>query len=193
MSIGENIKRLRESRGLTQSELGKIAGVTDKAVSTWEADLKVPRMGAIQKMADYFQIPKSVILDGEVIPTAGQLAKIAKILGVSVSDLIGPNDWQDIDVSDAFTDKDEPDGKCNQLFDDPPPRKYQVVVGMMRAYKELSTGKKADFSDVPEEDRAKVKAAYEFTLSISNLSESEFEQLLEFAQFLDSKKHPKGQ
>ena len=55
MSIGQNIKRLRELHGMNQSELAQIAGVTDKAVSTWENDLKIPRMGAIQKIADYFQ------------------------------------------------------------------------------------------------------------------------------------------
>lgn len=63
MSIGSNIRQLRESHGLTQSELGQIAGVSDKAVSTWEADLKIPRMGAVQRMADYFGLPKSAILD----------------------------------------------------------------------------------------------------------------------------------
>ena len=42
MSIGKNIRSLRESRGLSQIQLGKIAGVTDKAVSTWERDEKVP-------------------------------------------------------------------------------------------------------------------------------------------------------
>lgn len=65
MSIGSNIKQLRESHGLTQIELGHIAGVSDKAVSTWEADLKIPRMGAVQRMADYFGLPKSAILDDE--------------------------------------------------------------------------------------------------------------------------------
>ena len=67
MSIGEAIRHLRESHGMTQAELGQIAGVTDKAVSTWEADIKVPRMEAVQRMADYFEVPKSVILDGNVI------------------------------------------------------------------------------------------------------------------------------
>ena len=42
MSIGQNIKRLRELHGMNQSELAQIAGVTDKAVSTWENDLKIP-------------------------------------------------------------------------------------------------------------------------------------------------------
>lgn len=63
MSIGSNIRQLRESHGLTQSELGQIAGVSDKAVSTWESDLKIPRMGAVQRMADYFGLTKSAILD----------------------------------------------------------------------------------------------------------------------------------
>lgn len=63
MSIGSNIKRLRTDAQLSQAELGKIAGVTDKAVSTWEAGIKTPRMGAVEKMAAYFGVPKSVILD----------------------------------------------------------------------------------------------------------------------------------
>ena len=63
MSIGSNIKELREKNGLSQEALGKIAGVTDKAVSTWENDLKIPRMGAIQKIADYFGITKSELIE----------------------------------------------------------------------------------------------------------------------------------
>ncbi len=66
MSIGSKIKALRESAGLSQAELGKIAGVTDKAVSTWENDIKTPRMGAIQAIADYFRVPKSYIVDDDV-------------------------------------------------------------------------------------------------------------------------------
>ena len=63
MSIGENIKYLRESHGLTQVQLAEIAGVTDKAVSTWENDTKTPRMGALQKIADHFGIAKSDIIE----------------------------------------------------------------------------------------------------------------------------------
>ena len=63
MSIAENIKRIRAEHGLSQAELGKIAGVSDKAVSTWELGLKTPRMGAVEKMANYFGIAKSAIVD----------------------------------------------------------------------------------------------------------------------------------
>ena len=68
MSIAENIKRIRLEHGLSQAELGKIAGVSDKAVSTWELGIKVPRMGAVEKMANYFGIAKSMIVD-DVQPT----------------------------------------------------------------------------------------------------------------------------
>lgn len=63
MPISENIRLLRESYSLSQAEFGEIAGVSDKAVSTWEKGIKVPRMGAVQRLADYFGIPKSEILD----------------------------------------------------------------------------------------------------------------------------------
>ena len=63
MSIGKNIKRLRESNNMTQRELATIAGVTDKAVSMWESDQRDPRMGAISKIAEYFGIEKSDIID----------------------------------------------------------------------------------------------------------------------------------
>ena len=66
MSIAENIKRLREKYGLTQEELGEIAGVSAKAVSKWESGLADPRMGAIQRLADHFQISKSAIIDDYV-------------------------------------------------------------------------------------------------------------------------------
>lgn len=65
MSIGQNIKRLRESHGMSQLQIAEIAGVTDKAVSTWENDVKIPRMGAIQRLADYFGITKSDIIEDE--------------------------------------------------------------------------------------------------------------------------------
>ncbi|MHB0798929.1 XRE family transcriptional regulator [Bacillus thuringiensis] len=65
MSIGKNIKKLRDKHNLSQKEFGEIAGVSDKAVSTWEKGLKEPRMGAIQKIADHFEIFKSDIIEDQ--------------------------------------------------------------------------------------------------------------------------------
>lgn len=73
MSIGQNIKRLRESHGMSQMQMAEIAGVTDKAVSTWENDIKIPRMGAIQKLADYFGLSKSDIIEDDALENSNRL------------------------------------------------------------------------------------------------------------------------
>lgn len=65
MTIGENIKMIREANNLTQEEFGKIADVSSMAVSQWENDRAVPRMGAVQAISDYFGIPKGEIIDDE--------------------------------------------------------------------------------------------------------------------------------
>lgn len=70
MSIGNNIKQLRLKYGLDQVQLGEIAGVTDKAVSSWENNISVPRMGAIEKIATYFGIKKSDIIEDAETPTS---------------------------------------------------------------------------------------------------------------------------
>lgn len=65
MGIPENLKRLRERYDLSQADLGRIAGGTNKSVSAWENGTKEPRMGAIQRMADYFHIKKSDIIEDQ--------------------------------------------------------------------------------------------------------------------------------
>lgn len=66
MIIHKNLKYIREKYGLSQQEFGEIAGVTDKAVSTWELGLKTPRMGSIEKISNHFGIPKSKIIDDDL-------------------------------------------------------------------------------------------------------------------------------
>jgi transcriptional regulator with XRE-family HTH domain len=78
MPISENIKKLREIHNLSQKELANIAGVTDKAVSTWELGIKEPRMGAIEKIANHFGLQKSNIIEdnGLSLPKADSTVKI---------------------------------------------------------------------------------------------------------------------
>lgn len=83
MGLPENIKKIRESRGLSQAEFGKSIGVSDKAVSTWENGLKVPRMGTIQKIADHYGVSKSEVIDGkQMLPSnAIPITRTAPLLG----------------------------------------------------------------------------------------------------------------
>lgn len=56
---------MREDAGMTQAEIGKIAGVSNKAVWRWEMALSVPKMGAIQRLSDRFNVPMSWIIEGK--------------------------------------------------------------------------------------------------------------------------------
>lgn len=83
MSIGSNIRRLRVSHEMTQDEFGKIADVSAMAVSQWENDRAVPRMGAVQAIADYFGINKGEIIDDVEKPTIGLPIGARPIRGTS--------------------------------------------------------------------------------------------------------------
>ena len=50
--LGNEICRLRESRGLTQNELAKALEVTDKAVSKWENGQAIPRMDKFELLSE---------------------------------------------------------------------------------------------------------------------------------------------
>lgn len=65
-----NIKKLRLANNLTQAELAAIAGVSDKAVSTWEQGLKNPRKSAIYKLSDYFNVSPAYLEGYTDDPTA---------------------------------------------------------------------------------------------------------------------------
>jgi len=49
-----NIKKLLDLTGVTHKQLGKIAGVGRSTVSHWVSGKSEPRMGALQKIADYY-------------------------------------------------------------------------------------------------------------------------------------------
>ncbi|WP_346207657.1 XRE family transcriptional regulator [Caldifermentibacillus hisashii] len=61
--VSENIKKLLKEYNVNQTELSKIAGVSESTVGKWVLKKATPRMGAIQKISDHFNIPKSYILE----------------------------------------------------------------------------------------------------------------------------------
>lgn len=62
--FGTIIKELRERKGLSQEELGKIVGVSDKTVSSWEINRTEPKMGIVQLLADYFKVSTDYLIKG---------------------------------------------------------------------------------------------------------------------------------
>jgi transcriptional regulator with XRE-family HTH domain len=51
MTIGDNIKRLREQKGLSQQDLAELMNVTHGAVSLWESDKRSMNVKQADKLA----------------------------------------------------------------------------------------------------------------------------------------------
>lgn len=102
MSIASNIKKIRSDADMTQEEFGDVAGVSAMAVSQWENGRAVPRMGAVQRIADHFKISKGTVIDeglsplpaGAVMPAPSEPA-YAPLLG-----RVHAGDAQEPDVLD---------------------------------------------------------------------------------------------
>lgn len=61
--FSENLNRLLQDREKTQSEVAKEIDVSPQTFNTWTQGIAIPRMGKIQRLADYFHIEKSALLD----------------------------------------------------------------------------------------------------------------------------------
>ncbi|MCR5671040.1 MAG: helix-turn-helix domain-containing protein [Butyrivibrio sp.] len=63
MSIGVNIKGLREQRGLTQEQVAEALGISFQAVSSWERDEYNPDTDKLVRLAEVFDVSISSIVE----------------------------------------------------------------------------------------------------------------------------------
>ncbi len=95
MSIGENIKKIRKSKGLTQKELGELLGKTQQFIAKLEKDMHSPNFATLHK--------------------------VANALDVYISDLIGggvdlPYDWENIANDNGIAPPNDFDGTPEEWF-----------------------------------------------------------------------------
>ena len=65
MSVGANIRRLRDLSGMTQEDLAEKLDVARSTVTQWENGWSNPRMGMIQKLAGVFGVSTAdIVYDG---------------------------------------------------------------------------------------------------------------------------------
>lgn len=62
VSFGTFLRSLREENGLSQAQLGRLAGVSDKAVSKWESDAARPQSGLLRRLADLLGVTVDELL-----------------------------------------------------------------------------------------------------------------------------------
>lgn len=63
VEISKKIYLLRTENNLTQAELGKIAGASDKAVSAWENGIRSPKIQFTRPICEHFGIDLNIFID----------------------------------------------------------------------------------------------------------------------------------
>lgn len=62
--FGDNLKKIRIARGLSQDELADKLEVSQRTVSSWETNRTEPNMGIVQKIADIFNVTTDEMIYG---------------------------------------------------------------------------------------------------------------------------------
>lgn len=104
--ISKRIQEVLNKNDMTQSDLAKILSVSESTVGKWILMKSIPRMGIIQKLSDYFNVPKSYFLEespprhakGIRIPVLGRVAA-----GIPIEAITDVDDWEEIPESMAKT------------------------------------------------------------------------------------------
>ncbi|MDO4563471.1 MAG: helix-turn-helix domain-containing protein [Clostridia bacterium] len=79
MKIGKLIFKLRKEKALTQLELARAIGVSDKAVSKWERGLGCPDVTLLGDISRFFGINIPQLLEGELNPNKSDAGNMKKL------------------------------------------------------------------------------------------------------------------
>lgn len=61
MSIGEEIRRIRKEKGLSQSDLAALLGVSQQMIGLYETNKRTPKYETIQKIAKKLEVPVNAL------------------------------------------------------------------------------------------------------------------------------------
>ncbi|MDE5547767.1 MAG: helix-turn-helix transcriptional regulator [Clostridia bacterium] len=90
--LNDNIKQLRLSSNITQTELAERLGVSKQCVSNWENDYIQPSIEMLVKIAEFFKVSTDLLLDLDnkttIDVTGLSLTEIAHVRQI-VDDLLG--------------------------------------------------------------------------------------------------------
>ena len=74
--IGDKIKELRKSRGITQEQLAQAIGISFQAVSKWENHIALPDITLVPALANYFEISCDELFGMNLMETKVQISSI---------------------------------------------------------------------------------------------------------------------
>ncbi len=87
LQVGQKVKEVRMKRGLSQSELAKLVGVTSSTISQVESNLIYPSLPALAKMAEVLSVQVSSLFPTESASTPKVVFSPADSVSVRLQDV----------------------------------------------------------------------------------------------------------
>lgn len=108
--LSKNLRKLIDSKGIDQRILADHLGISEMSVSNWVSGSKYPRIGNIQRMADYFGVLKSDLIEdkeNKPVTTSSRYPKYPKVsAGLPIEiDGITENEVETISIPDYLMGK----------------------------------------------------------------------------------------
>lgn len=66
VTVGDNIRKFRKAKGLTQKELGEKSGMTEAMIRQYELGLRNPKLETIKKIADGLNVFITDLINSEI-------------------------------------------------------------------------------------------------------------------------------
>ena len=64
MSFGENLKRARTSIGMTQAELARRTGITERSIYNYEKNSRAPKIDVVERFAQALGVQPESLMEG---------------------------------------------------------------------------------------------------------------------------------
>ena len=63
MAFGDKLKEIREQQNLSQLEVANALGVSDRTVSVWERNLKMPNLESAIRLSRFLNVSLDLLID----------------------------------------------------------------------------------------------------------------------------------
>ncbi|MBE6557899.1 MAG: helix-turn-helix transcriptional regulator [Ruminococcaceae bacterium] len=87
-TVGQNIRRFRKEKNMTQSELAELLGVSIQAISKWETDAGMPDISQIVPLARVLEVSTDNLLGMEDAEQEAAFEELKSLIGRSVPHIL---------------------------------------------------------------------------------------------------------
>ncbi len=167
MSFGENMKRIRKEKGMSQSVLGDKLGVTQQTIAQYEKIQNTPKYETLKKIADALEVSTLLL----TAPYPRKTINTANLFSGSSNPMNSKSITETLDLAKLTNNKDN-----NIYIDQNLQKLYEVAIEKAIHHEELTEEEKQVIIGIPGELQQKGNS-YENSYSFAS-SEEEFEKLL---------------